>query len=272
MRTLNRLSAFRLPLEVQGATTEICGLHRDGTRLPLVFLHGFGSTKEDYADIVHRAELDDHQVLAYDAPGCGESTISDPEAVSIPFLVDVARQVLTAEGISRCVFIGHSMGGLTALRLVTETPALAAGFVDIEGNLAPEDCFLSRQIVDHPRATAREFFEHFRDRVRESRYAASALYAAGLSAKVRPEVVRPIFESMVALSDHVQLLEDFLHLPFPRQLMYGEQNSALSYLDQLNRCGVELAEIADCGHFPMYSNPIAMWDRIADFASRAVSP
>ena len=35
--------------------------------------------------------------------------------------------------------------------------------------------------------------------------------------------------------------------------MYGEQNAGLSYLTRLASNGVELAEIPDSGHFPMYS-------------------
>lgn len=29
--------------------------------------------------------------------------------------------------------------------------------------------------------------------------------------------------------------------------------------------GVELAEIPHCGHWPMYANPVAMWERIVAF-------
>jgi hypothetical protein len=41
-------------------------------------------------------------------------------------------------------------GGLTALLLAQRSPGRVLSFVDIEGNLAPEDQFLSRQIVTHP--------------------------------------------------------------------------------------------------------------------------
>ena len=51
----------------------------------------------------------------------------------------------------------------------------------------------------------------------------------------------------------------------PRMFMYGEQNASLSYLPALAAGGVELADIPNSGHFPMYSNPVAMWRRIAEF-------
>jgi pimeloyl-ACP methyl ester carboxylesterase len=47
--------------------------------------------------------------------------------------------------------------------------------------------------------------------------------------------------------------------------MYGEQNASLSDPPTLAANGVELAEIPRSGHWPMYSNPLAMWNRIATF-------
>jgi pimeloyl-ACP methyl ester carboxylesterase len=259
------LRPFRLPLTIDGIDLSIAGMQREGSGAPLVFLHGLGSTKEDYADVVRQQALSERPVLAYDAPGCGATTASDLSAVSIPFPVTVAAAVLDARGIGRCRLIGHSMGGLTGLLLADRDPARVAGFVDIEGNVAPEDCFLSRQIISHPHPDPRGFLAEFADRVWASGESSSALYASGLTAKVRPEAVRPIFESMVELSDHGDLVRRFLALPFPRMFMYGEQNRTLSYLPELAEHGVELAEIAHSGHWPMYANAPEMWSRIAAF-------
>lgn len=271
MNTIRKLDRVTLPLTVGRTKVTVSCLHRDGPRTPLVFLHGFGSTKEDYADVVHQAGLDGHAVLAYDAPGCGASTCDDLEAISIPFLVDVAAQVLRTLRMDRYHLFGHSMGGLTALLLADENPGSMESLTSIEGNLAPEDCFLSRQTITHPSDDPEEFLADFTDRVSGSRFAASALYSASLAHKVRAAAVAPIFRSMVALSDHGRLLDRFLALPAPTMFMYGSQNDSLSYLDKLAAEGVELAEISRCAHFPMYSNPTEMWDRITRFVTRTNS-
>ena len=265
VRHFNELEEFRLPLNIAGTSLHLAGKYREGTGIPLVFLHGFGSTKEDYADVVQQAPLADRPVLAYDAPGCGGTVCADLSALSIPFLVAVARAVLEARGIERYHLIGHSMGGLTALLLADQQPTQVASFVDIEGNLASEDCFLSRQIISHPQDDPQTFLSEFAGRSWNSRYYSSTLFAASLQYKVRAEAVRPIFESMVELSDHGKLLTRFLALPLPRMVMYGEKNRSLSYLARLADEGVELAEISHSGHFPMYSNPVEMWCRITDF-------
>lgn len=255
----------RIPIKVKGLALEIAAISRSGETDPIVFLHGFGSTKEDYADIVRCPELTGRPFLAYDAPGCGETACSDLSKVSIPFLVDTALAVLEHNGIERFHLSGHSMGGLTALMLAHQHPDRVLSFIDIEGNIAPEDCFLSRQIVDYPDADADKFFADFIERTRHASAYSSALYAASLWHKVRAGAVPGIFRSMVELSDHGGLMDKFLGLPCPKMFMYGEQNASLSYLSDIQAKGVRLAEIPNCAHFPMYSNPPLMWKAIADF-------
>ena len=133
--------------------------------------------------------------------------------------MDTAKAVLREARIERFHLVGHSMGGLTALLLAHQDPARALSFVDIEGNVAPEDCFLSRQVITHPADDAESFFDAFIERTRHSPFFSSALYAASLRHKVRPSAVRGIFESMVDLSDNGDLMTKFLSLSCPRMFM-----------------------------------------------------
>ncbi|RDU97672.1 alpha/beta fold hydrolase [Trinickia dinghuensis] len=254
---------------VEGVELDIATMYRAGDLTPIVFLHGFGSTKEDYADIVHYSAFDGHPVLAYDAPGCGKTLCSDLSRVSIPFLVETAGAILDRFGIDRFHLVGHSMGGLTALMLAHANPERMLSFTDIEGNVAPEDCFLSRQVIDYPADSDQAFFDAFIERIWHSPYFSCPLYAASLRHKVRAQAVRGIFTSMVELSDHADLMTKFLSLPCLRMFMYGEQNASLSYLGHLRDNGVALAEIKHAGHFPMYSNPVEMWGRLAQFLADA---
>lgn len=251
--------------DIHGVAVEISAIGRGGPRPPIVFLHGFGSTKEDYADIVRHPEFDGRGFMAYDAPGCGESRCADLEKIDIAFLVETARAMLDRRGIERFHLVGHSMGGLTALMLADAEPERVLSFSNIEGNIAPEDCFLSRQIVDYADPDPDQFLEAFIERTRLTPAFSSALYAAGLRRKVRAGAVRGIFTSMVTLSDQPDLMDRFLRLPCPKMFMYGAQNAGLSYLEHIEGNGVRRAEIPLCGHFPMYSNPPAMWRAIADF-------
>lgn len=257
-----------LDLTVDGTDVRLRCLQRGGPLAPLVCLHGFGSTKEDYADLALRPEFEGRPLIFWDAPGCGRSELSDPSALSIPFLVEVALTACDALGIGKFHLSGHSMGGLTGLVLAHENPDRVLSFFDIEGNIAPEDCFLSRQIVEHPAETPDAFARGFIDRVRGRPEYGSALYAAALPMKVQDTSFEPIFTSMVTLSDTAPLMEMFTGLPCPRAFIHGAQNRHLSYLRDLPNHGVEVIEIPQSGHFPMYSNPPVLWSEMADFLKR----
>jgi pimeloyl-ACP methyl ester carboxylesterase len=252
-------------IAVQGVNLSIAAITRGGDREPILFLHGFGSTKEDYADISRWPTFDRRPFLAYDAPGCGETACADLTKISIPFLVDTALAMLARVGFERFHLVGHSMGGLTALMLASAHPERVLSFINIEGNVAPEDCFLSRQIHDYPVDDAESFFGDFIERARQAPALASALYAASLRHKVRVHALRPIFTSMVELSDRGGLMNRLLSLPCATMFMYGHENRHLSYLAYLAEEGVALAEIPDSNHWPMYSNPAEMWRRIGAF-------
>lgn len=183
----------RCPLTVEGVQLNVAAIYRDGDLRPIIFLHGLGSTKEDYADIVLQPTFIGRPFLAYDAPGCGAS---------------------------QC---------------------------------------------DYPCDDTEVFFPEFIERTRHAPPYADALYSASLRHKVRAGAVRGIFQSIVNLSDKAGLMSKFLQLSCPHMFMYGEQNASLSYLSHIKSEGVRLAQIPACGHFPMYSNPIAMWSQTSDF-------
>jgi pimeloyl-ACP methyl ester carboxylesterase len=48
------LTKERLSLSVSGTEIKLSAHYQPGEHPPLVFLHGFGSTKEDYADVATR--------------------------------------------------------------------------------------------------------------------------------------------------------------------------------------------------------------------------
>ncbi len=97
-----------------GASVSIrrCGVQ--SALMPVVLLHGISSGAASWFDVA--MHLAPHtEVIAWDAPGYGDSsalTMVDPSAD------DYARVVLSllqALNVSRCLMVGHSLGALVAL-------------------------------------------------------------------------------------------------------------------------------------------------------------
>ncbi|MFD4669103.1 alpha/beta fold hydrolase [Lentzea sp. NPDC058450] len=271
MPTAARVVHEQIPLRVQGVNLRVASvLRREGSDAPVVFLHGFGTSKEDYLDVLQRHDFTGRSFLAYDAPGAGATECADLGQVDLPFLADTARALLDRAGIGRFHVVGHLTGALTALLLAHAEPTRVLSFVNIKGILAPEDCVLSREALHH--RDPGEFVFALAERSRETPCYGGGLYAANVPAKVRRGAIPSLFRSMVELADHGNLLQKFLALPCPRMYLYGEQCAGLSYLPLLDANGVELAEIPHSGQLPMYSNPVAMWRQIGEFHARQLIP
>ncbi|WP_430447433.1 MAG: alpha/beta fold hydrolase [Pseudomonas piscis] len=80
----------------------------------VVLLHGIGSTAASWLQVAR--QLASHaRVIAWDAPGYGESS---PLASPAPRAEDYAKrlgQMLDALQVERCLLVGHSLGALPAL-------------------------------------------------------------------------------------------------------------------------------------------------------------
>ncbi len=257
-----------IELRINELSISLSVVRRDGPLVPILFLHGFGGTKEDYVDIALNKSFNGRPFIAYDAPGSGESNMSDLSQLSMPLLASIAEAVLSHYQVNQYHLVGHSMGGLVSVLLAQRQSSSVRSFINIKGNLAPEDCFLSRQVLEYPSEDPELFVNEFIKRTRQSPLYSNGLYAACLRSKVHASVFRPIFESMVEITDNRNLLQSFEGFKFPRMYMFGEQYATLTYLPRLTRAGVELAQISHSGHFVMYSNPVAMWERIAQFLGR----
>ncbi|WP_330274797.1 alpha/beta hydrolase [Lentzea sp. NBC_00516] len=270
MPSADRVVHEQIPLRIHGVNLKVASVRRAGVDAPVVFLHGFGTSKEDYLDVLQRHEFAGRPFLAYDAPGSGATECSGLGEVDVPFLAETARAMLDRAGIGRFHVVGHLTGALAALLLAHQEPGRVLSFVNIKGVLAPEDCVLSREALNH--RDPGDYLFRLAERSRETPCYGGGLYAANLPIKVQRGAVPTLFRSMVELADHGNLLQKFLSLPCPKMYLYGEQCAGLSYLPILDANGVELAEIPHSGHLPMYSNPVAMWRQIAEFHARQLIP
>lgn len=101
--------------------TQINGRSRT---LPLVLLHGFCEDHSVWDTFLPL--LKGLRILRVNLPGFGGSDV--PASAGMDTYADAVCAVLNDLGISRCVMVGHSMGGYTTLAFAEKYPERLAGF------------------------------------------------------------------------------------------------------------------------------------------------
>ncbi|MGW1161605.1 alpha/beta fold hydrolase [Streptomyces sp. NPDC002519] len=96
---------------------------------PLLLLHGAGRTLADWAAVAPLL-VPHHRVLAMDLRGHGHSPSGPWHLAQV--LGDI-EEVLAAHGIPDALPVGHSLGGMLAVRYALEHPDVTPGAVNLDG-------------------------------------------------------------------------------------------------------------------------------------------
>ncbi|MGI8330446.1 alpha/beta fold hydrolase [Actinomadura scrupuli] len=102
---------------VAGSRAVKVAYERQGSGEPVVLLHGIGLHRRSWDAVVPFLTAE-REVIALDLPGFGQSP-DLPESLShdLPTVVAALEKVFAALGLERPHVVGHSLGGLIALRL-----------------------------------------------------------------------------------------------------------------------------------------------------------
>lgn len=208
-------------------------------------------------------------MLTPDLPGFGNS----PAPGEFPFTMEAQAESVAAlcrsVGLRRIAVVGHSMGGAVGILLAERWPGTVTHFACAVGNLVPEDCFFSRDIVRAGESTfeARGFAE-YTERFRPSEEARSASRST-YHESLRMTSARAIFRSsvdLVRISDEGNLLERFLALPCPKIYLCDSGNPVAASLETaLAGAGVPRVVVPGTGHALMEDNPEGFYSALAAF-------
>lgn len=130
------------------------------------------------------------------------------------------------------LLVGASTGGLVALLYAERRPDRVIGFLNVEGNLAPEDCMFSRLVVPHDYARfSREVFPAIKNSFAAKRGRGFAKHSEVLN-RASPRAYFDFSFQTVEYSDRGRLIDRSLALPTPIHFVYGSENRGLSYLNR----------------------------------------
>jgi pimeloyl-ACP methyl ester carboxylesterase len=251
----------------QGLEFPVYYLIRPGPAGTVLYLHGLGASKCDFLRAADQAALRDYTLVAFDFPGCGQTPYPADRAWRVEDLVKITDQVLSALSLSSPVIAGHSLGGLVGLLYAREYGPKLKGLINIEGNLGPQDCFLSRDV-------ARLSFSDFQSSRQLRRlklnfvnalHEGTRTWAEALGSQGAERAFHDYAVSIVDWSDTSDLLGMFEGLQLPRLFVYGSANSHLSYLTRLRSSDASVVEVPDSGHWPHVDNPPYFYRALARF-------
>ncbi len=131
----------------------------------ILITHGWGSKAADFAELITALrEIDDLEIIAFDAPGNGSS---EGELSNLLLYIESVKAIISNFG-SPDILIGHSLGGMANVITIRETrikPSLLISLTPLirlkenfEASMAAAD--VSRQAQD---AFLKSFEKHFGD-------------------------------------------------------------------------------------------------------------
>jgi len=247
---------------------------------PLVLAHGLTGFRDDFREQMPALATLGRTIL-YDHRGHGDSTnTGDAASYSFAQLVTDLAALLDARGVARCDLLGHSMGGMIALRFALAHPERVASLVLMDTAARPPD-HMPRAPFAAAGAIARS------DGMRTL---ATLLRARAADESNRPAAERRLeaewgeafwerrwrrltamdpeaFAALVLeLTDHAPLLAELGAITCPTTVLVGaEDTSFLSASDELAAGirGARLITIPDAAHSPQIENPTAWMAAIA---------
>lgn len=102
--------------------------YHQGPKLPVMLIHGWGTSVRVWDTTVPALRAAGHAVLAFDQRGCGHSD-KDFASNTIALGAEDAMAVMHAAGVTRCAVNGWSLGGAIAVETAGRLGAACAGVV-----------------------------------------------------------------------------------------------------------------------------------------------
>lgn len=230
-------------------------LRSTGSGVPILWIHGLGESSLCFERFVTQPDFDEYQHWLIDLPGYGRSQWAEP--LKLAKLAQALDPVLRR--LNKPVVVGHSMGGVLAIMLAEMCRSdLLRAVVNIEGNVSPEDCQYSGQVVSW---SLREFMKTGHGLLLEGLYQQGQDDAAhrGYFVSMRlaqPEMVYRHSQDLVEISETEGLVGRMESLKTPLLYLAGTPNGVSAHsLKLLDQSGLKVRRIDGSGHWPFIDQP-----------------
>jgi pimeloyl-ACP methyl ester carboxylesterase len=248
--------------------------------VPLVLVHGFTGGASDWDDVAP-ALAEKRRVIRYDHRGhAGSHNFGDESAYTFDTLVGDLHALVDALGLEQFDLLGHSMGGVTAMRYVLthpdrvrslilmDTGAAISGIIPIDflegfANQAREAG--SMQPVADAWSGAVDTMQAYLPEARR----------AELKARLQEKMSGMDPEAFVgfarALNTYPSMVDDLKTIACPTTVIVGENDHGLREASDVMAQeipGAELVVIPGAGHGPQEDDPAAWLEAVEKHLSR----
>lgn len=209
-----------------------------GAGPPLVLLHGALSDGRVWQPQLD-ALADEFSVVAWDAPGCGQSE-DPPESFRLPEYADALAGLVAVLGLEPAHVLGHSFGGALALEVVRRHPravatlVLAGGYAGWKGSLPAEEVErrLAFALDTADRLPGRFEPASMRGLFSERMSPDTAAALASIMSESRPVATRAMARALA----EADLREELPSINVPTLLIHGEadERSTLAVAEDLH--------------------------------------
>ena len=165
---------------------ELAYVELAGDGIPLLLVHGVGSSIDTWGDIPQRLAAAGRAVVAVDLLGHGGSDVGNGD-FSLGSNATAIRDLLAHLGIARVHLVGHSLGGGVSLQLAYQFPQLIESLTLISSGGLGQDVGLSLRAASLPGSELVLRLASAERSVRGARWLARRLAAHG----IEPEVLGP---------------------------------------------------------------------------------
>ena len=115
----------------------------EGEGLPIIFIHGFCETHELWSDFIYPFTKT-NRVITLDLPGFGQSPLPSGET-TIDSIGLIMIKWLMNIGVSKAIFVGHSLGGYVALSIANQNPGIIGGLCLFHSTAGGGQCRETRE-------------------------------------------------------------------------------------------------------------------------------
>jgi pimeloyl-ACP methyl ester carboxylesterase len=240
--------------------------YRAGTKTPIVIIHGIGgSSIEEYAPLLSRADLAEHPIVLLDLIGYGHSDKPIDFDYSLSAQCRAIDALLGSLSLPPAIVLGHSLGGSLAILLAKQFPERVCGLIMAEAGLEFKYLVLSRWAA------------RYKEDVFTSQF--HALLAGGDGGILGSFSTQPTLKmtsaiafyrtsvSLVAHGKGDALLQDFYDSHLWKTFWVGEKTRERYgdvFLQELKRRNIPSSLIRGAGHQLVLEAPDAFGEALAD--------